>query len=69
MTDTATLQARLAEAETARHKLMIGQIAATVSTDGDSVTYTRASLPNLERYIHELRLQLQQTKRISMRPQ
>lgn len=69
MTDTATLEARLAEAETAHHKLMTGQSAATVSTEGESVSYTRARIADLERYITSLKQRLGRTRRVTMRPQ
>lgn len=58
MTDTATLQARLVEAEAALHKLMLGNQRVTVSYDGKSVTYTAATAAGLRAYIVELRAQL-----------
>lgn len=62
MTDTATLQARLAEAEAAYHALVTGRREVSVSyTQGEttrSVTYTQADLARLAGYIMDLKRQL-----------
>lgn len=59
MTDVATLRQRLAEAETAHHKLMLGQAVASFSVDGVSeTTYTRADIGQLASYIASLRSQI-----------
>lgn len=56
--DLATLQARLAEAETAQHKLRTGSMEETVEHDGLRVTYTKVS--DLDAYISGLRAQITQ---------
>jgi len=58
MTDIEILKKRLAEAEDARHSLMVGKSAVSVTSDGDTVQYTRASLPRLDAYIRDLKSQL-----------
>lgn len=59
MTDTATLQTWLAEAEVARHKLVTGAAVASVSYEGKGqVTYSKADLDKLDAYIASLRSQL-----------
>lgn len=59
MTDLATLQARLAEAETAQHKLLTGTQVASVNYEGQGqVTYSKADLPALASYIASLRSQI-----------
>jgi len=58
MTDTATLQARLAEAEAAEHALMTGQQVASVNDGAKQVSYQRSSLTQLRGYIALLRQQL-----------
>ncbi len=59
MTDTATLQARLAEAEAALHKLTIGRgTEAVTHADGRSLRYTAADLAELRAYIQDLKRQL-----------
>lgn len=60
MTDIATLEARLTESETALHKLMTGAGVAKVSYEGEATEYTRASVPELRRYIASLKRQLGQ---------
>ena len=53
MAGTADL---LAEAEDALHKLLTGTSATIVTyADGRSVTYTRATVPELQAYIARLR--------------
>ncbi|MFC3674670.1 gpW family head-tail joining protein [Ferrovibrio xuzhouensis] len=63
MTDTATLQARLAEAEAALHALNIGSQRVSISFDGKSLTYTPADATRLRAYIGELKAQLGQGSR------
>ncbi|MFC4699381.1 gpW family head-tail joining protein [Glaciecola siphonariae] len=46
--------AQLDEAISARHKLLTGGTVAKVTKDGTTVEYTRASLPELSRYIESL---------------
>ncbi len=58
MTDTVTLEARLAEAETAYHALLIGQTVQAAGLDGRSVTYTPADADKLAGYIQMLKVQL-----------
>lgn len=47
---------RLAEATTARHKLLTGTRVVKVNKDGMSVEYTSATLSDLNAYISELEL-------------
>lgn len=54
MTDLTTLRQRLADAETARHKLLTGSMRERISRGGTDITYTRADIGKLERYIAEL---------------
>lgn len=58
MADLATLQARLAEAETALHQLSMGAKVQSVASDSGTVTYTPASVPALRTYILDLRQQI-----------
>jgi hypothetical protein len=54
--DEATRTKRLAEAEDALHKLILGRQSVTVIADGGySVTYTPANIDRLRAYIAELR--------------
>jgi HAMP domain-containing protein len=55
MTDTATLERRLAELEEARHALLTGKARVSVSAAGRSVTYAKADLGALNAAIAELR--------------
>lgn len=53
--DLADLQAKLAEAETAYHKLLLGGSTASVSFGpSKSVSYTQANIAELRRYINDL---------------
>lgn len=45
----------LADAEAACHRLMTGAQEVSTSFDGESVTYSQASLPKLKAYIADLR--------------
>ena len=63
MADTATLQARLAEAETALHRLRTGTHAEKVS-DGETTTeFTPARIPALQAYIADLLRRIGQGQR------
>ena len=50
----ATWEARLTEAETALHQVMVGTGVASLSYDGETVTYTRSSAAQLRAYVNEL---------------
>lgn len=63
MTDTATLTARLAEAEAALHALRIGRAAVLVRTDTEQVTYAQGDAGALAAYCRELRCALGLTPR------
>lgn len=55
MADLLTLQSRLVEAETARHRLLTGTLEVTVSLQGyGTATYTQSNIAALEKYIVEL---------------
>ena len=55
------LEAWLSEAEQARHELIVGNKAVSVSSSsGKSVTYTAAELTKLDAYIASLKAQLGQ---------
>ncbi|WP_422074112.1 gpW family head-tail joining protein [Tranquillimonas rosea] len=58
MTDTATLRARLAEAEDALHKVALGGAVSVVSYDGSRTEYTPTSEAALRRYVRSLKRQL-----------
>lgn len=58
MADTATLQARLAEAEAAMHALMTGTQEVSVQYEGHETTFSRTSEDRLRRYIDSLKRQL-----------
>lgn len=63
MPDLATLETRLAEAETARHQLVTGSREVTVTVYGfGATTYTQASLRDLDAYISDLRGQIARLK-------
>lgn len=60
------LQTWLTEAEQARHELIVGTRAVSVSTgSGKSVTYTATDLGKLDAYIASLRVQLGQSSGFS----
>lgn len=55
----ATIQERLTEAESAFHRLQLGESAVEVrDSDGSSVRYTPANASRLAAYIEDLRAQL-----------
>lgn len=56
--DTATLQARLLEAELAYHRLQIGVAEVECQHDNLTVKYTMASVDKLRLYIADLKSQL-----------
>lgn len=59
MADLAILQARLAEAEEAYHKLSVGRLPVTLrQPDGKFVTYNVAKLGDLSSYVAYLRSQV-----------
>ena len=58
MTDAATLESRLTEAEAAYHRLLLGQTVQTAALDGRSVTYTPSKAADLAAYILDLKVQL-----------
>lgn len=54
-----TLKERLMEAETAYHKLMIGEKEVSVTVGGfGATTYSQASITQLEKYIASLKAQI-----------
>lgn len=59
MSDLATLQGRLQEAETALHVLMTGQRAVQVrDASGRMVTYAETDAEKLQRYVAFLKAQI-----------
>jgi gpW protein len=58
MTDKSLLEARLSEAETARHKLLLGKSATSTGFDGKQVTYQPTDLGQLNLYIRSLKIEL-----------
>lgn len=59
MTDLATLQSRLCEAENAYHLLMTGGKEVSVNIGGyGAVAYQAADAPKLEKYIAHLKLEI-----------
>ena len=59
MTDTATLQLRLTQAEDQYHRLMMGQAARVfVDQNGERVEYVAANSSKLAAYIADLKRQL-----------
>ena len=55
MTDQATLETWLAEAEAALHKLATGSLRQTVDVGEKRVTYTPADLGQLRRHVADLK--------------
>ena len=58
MADLATLQARLAEAEAAYHKLQLGEKEVSVAYGDKQVSFNRAGLADLSAYINQLKAQI-----------
>lgn len=55
MSDLATLQTRLAEAESAYHRLLTGSLEESIGLGDMQVRYSRAEAPRLGAYISQLR--------------
>ncbi|QZA80246.1 gpW family protein [Deefgea piscis] len=55
MTDISTLRQRLVEAENARHKLITGSLRERINRAGTEITYSRADIDKLDRYISTLK--------------
>lgn len=58
MTDLATLQARLTEAESAYHRLLTGSLEESIGLGDMQVRYTRSEAPQLGAYISILKSQV-----------
>ncbi|MDD9738437.1 gpW family head-tail joining protein [Marinovum sp. SP66] len=58
--DKATLEARLTEAQTALHALMVGQSATVVGYDGHRTEFAPVDEVKLRRYIQQLKRDLGQ---------
>ncbi|GGG59822.1 hypothetical protein GCM10011415_02220 [Salipiger pallidus] len=58
MADTATLEARLEEAEEALHQVLIGQSVTVTAYDGHRTEYGPAKEGELRRYIGSLKREL-----------
>lgn len=58
MPDTATLEAWLAQAETALHKLLTGTLAVQVDYQGTRTTFAAGDEAKLRAYIAELKVKL-----------
>lgn len=58
MSDLATLQTRLTEAESAYHRLMTGSLEESISFNGRSVGYKPSDAPKLQSYISDLKSQI-----------
>lgn len=58
MTTLATLQSRLAEAETALHELLTGRRTVSVDYDGRKVQFTMTKVDDLRSYIADLKTQI-----------
>ena len=53
-----TLEEKLRQAEEAYHSLMTGSMVASITKDGREVSYTRADADKLQKYIMELKAQI-----------
>lgn len=62
MADLATLQAQLAEAEKARHELLMGNKMSSITVNGRTVQRTQANIGELKIYINELKAQINRLK-------
>jgi hypothetical protein len=59
MADLTTLQTRLTEAEAALHDLLTGRREVSVSwASGQQVSYSKSDLPELRRYIQQLKAEI-----------
>lgn len=56
--ERAQLEAWLSQAQLARHELMIGGKAVSISSGGKTVSYTAGDLVRLDQYIASLKRQL-----------
>jgi len=68
MTDTATLTARLAEAQDALHKLRTGALVVRVKTETEEVSYASTDQAQLSAYIRDLERQLGTGRSRAIRP-
>lgn len=60
MATDEVLQARLEEAESALHKLNMGQSVVSISYEGHETQYNRTNVAQLERYVRKLKRELGQ---------
>ncbi len=60
MATDEVLQARLEEAESALHKLNMGQSVVSISYEGHETQYNRTNVAQLERYVRNLKRELGQ---------
>jgi hypothetical protein len=58
MTDLATLQTRLTEAESQLHKLVTGTSVVEVWRDGRRIIYSKADIEALRSYISDLKAEI-----------
>ncbi|KZZ75087.1 gpW family protein [Aestuariirhabdus sp. Z084] len=59
MSDLSTLRQRLVEAESALHRLMIGELEVTVSVGGyGATTYAQSDINKLNAYIAKLKTEI-----------
>ena len=59
MVDLSTLRQRLVEAESALHRLMVGELEVTVSVGGyGATTYAHADINKLDAYIAKLKREI-----------
>ena len=58
MASIEELQARLAEAEAALHRLLIGALEASVGSGDTQATFSRTTVPELRNYIADLKSQI-----------
>jgi hypothetical protein len=59
MNDLSTLHQRLVEAESALHRLMIGELEVTVSVGGyGATTYAQSDINKLNAYIAKLKIEI-----------
>ncbi|MCG7947369.1 MAG: gpW family protein [Candidatus Thiodiazotropha taylori] len=59
MSDLSTLHQRLVEAESALHRLMIGELEVTVSVGGyGATTYAQSDINKLNAYIAKLKTEI-----------
>ena len=67
MTDVLTLELWLAEARLARHKLLTGSKAVSMTYEGKAVTYTTANAARLDAYITDLTRQIAAVSGVKIR--